>query len=149
MMDWLKKLAEDPAGSLRNQVIRFTNRTFLDAVVAGCALVAAADGTIDPAEKQKMVGFIQHSSELKVFTTAEVIAAFQESASAFEFDFEIGKIEALKKVARLKGNPEACRTMVRVCCIIGASDGNFDADEKKAVAGICKAVGLEPAEFDL
>jgi tellurite resistance protein TerB len=39
--------------------------------------------------------------------------------------------------------------MVRVCCAVGASDGNFDESEKAAVRNICAELGLNPKDFDL
>lgn len=149
MMDWLKGLADDTRKAVEAQVSRFKNREFMEATVAGCALVAAADGTIKPEEKQKMIGFIKLSKELRVFSTAEVISAFKDTVDTFDFDFEIGRMDALKIISRLKKNPDAARVMVRVCCIIGAADGNFDDDEKKVVRDICKTLDLPPTEFDL
>ena len=39
--------------------------------------------------------------------------------------------------------------MVRVCCAIGAADGNFDDDEKAVVRKICAELNLNPKDFDL
>lgn len=149
MMEWLTEAVKAGRDALSTQVSRFKNREFMEAVVAGCAMVAAADGNISPAEKQKMIKFIGLSEELKIFNTTEVIAAFNRTAEKFDFDLEVGCEEALRVVSKLKTSSEAARIMVRVCCVIGASDGNFDDDEKKAVSRICHAVGLNPADFSL
>ncbi|WP_315372417.1 TerB family tellurite resistance protein, partial [Paenibacillus xylanexedens] len=79
---------------LEEQVKKFKNKDFMDAVVAGCALVAFADGSIDEAEKNKMAGYINLSQELKVFDMAEVITRFNHYVANFEFSPEIGKQEA-------------------------------------------------------
>ena len=135
--------------SARDAVQRFRNKEFLDAVVAGCALVSAADGHVDASEKQKMIGFIQRSEALKVFETGDVIRRFNHFVSGFEFDAVIGKGEALKSVAKIKKDPEAGRMLVRVCCAIGQADGQFDADERRVVGEVCRELLLNPAEFDL
>ena len=121
----------------------------MDAVVAGCAIVSAADGDISSAEKQKMIGYMQSSDELKVFKTEDVIASFNDIVGKFEFDAAIGRGEALRKIAKVKGKDGADRLLVRVCCAIGAADGDFDADERAAVVLICNELGLAPSEFDL
>lgn len=149
MLDWLKKNATDARKKLQDEVSKFRNRDFMEAVVAGCAIVAAADGTISSQEKQKMIRFIENSEELKVFKTPDVIAVFNKAVSNFEFDAEIGKAEALKMVGKIRSNVEAARLMVRVCCAIGAADGDFDPSERAAVKIICKELGLDPADFDL
>lgn len=147
--DSIKKMGKDASTKISNEVSKYKNKDFLNSVVAGCALVAAADGSISASEKQKMLGFINNSEELKVFSTDEVIAAFNNIVSKFEFDFEIGKAEALKVIAKIKTDVSASKLMIRVCCIIGASDGNFDDAEKAIVSLICRELGIDAAEFDL
>ena len=148
-LDSLKQMGKDASTKLSNEVTKFKNKDFLNAVIAGCALVAASDGTVSPEEKRKMFGFINNSDELKVFDNADVIESFNKITSKFEFDYEIGKAEALKTIAKLKSNPAAAKLMVRVCCVIGASDGNFDHNEKQTVRTICRELGIDASEFDL
>jgi len=135
--------------SIQESVTRFKNKDFLDAVVAGCALVAAADGTIDASEKQKMVGFIERADELKVFDIKEVIQRFNMFTDGFDFDHSIGTGEAMKAIGKIKSNPDASRLLIRVCCAIGMADGTFDDDEKKVVREICTELKLDPSEFEL
>ena len=58
MLNWLKQNAEQARSKLTAEASKFKNRAFMEAVVNGCALVAAADGDIDASEKQKMAGFL-------------------------------------------------------------------------------------------
>jgi tellurite resistance protein TerB len=149
MLNWLKDKGNEARTRLTAEVSKFKNRTFMEATVAACAMVAAADGTISAQEKQKMAGFIRNSDELKVFEMPAVIAFFEKVTGNFDFDADIGKAEALKVIGRLRGNEEQARVMVRVACAIGASDGNFDDGEKAVVRDICKELGFNPADFDL
>lgn len=149
MLNWLKDKGLEARGRLTAEVSKFRNRSFMEAVVAACAMVAAADGTVSSEEKQKMAGFIRNSDELKHFSMPEVITYFEKVIGNFEFDAEIGRAEALKVIGRLRGNEEQARIMVRVACAIGASDGNFDDDERAVVRSICVELGLKPADFDL
>lgn len=149
MLNWLKTNATAARDKMKTEVAKYKNSDFMDAVVAGCAMVAAADGDISADEKQKMAAFISRSEELSVFDMTKVIEAFNKIVEGFEFDAAIGKIEAMKKIGKLRGKEDAARTMVRVCCVIGAADGDFDADERKVVSEICTELGLSPSEFDL
>jgi tellurite resistance protein TerB len=54
MLNWLKGRGNEARARLNAEVSKFKNRTFMEATVAACALVAAADGTISSEEKQKM-----------------------------------------------------------------------------------------------
>ncbi|MBQ0832411.1 tellurite resistance TerB family protein [Marinobacter sp.] len=149
MLNWLKQNAEQARSKLTAEASKFKNRSFMEAVVSGCALVAAADGDIDSSEKQKMAGFIERADELKHFDMRQVIEVFQKTASDFEFDHGIGKASALKAIGKIKGNDDQARLLVRVVSAIGAADGDFDAQEKAVVVEIARELGLNPEDFDL
>ena len=149
MLDWLKKNTLAAREKLTTEVGKFKNKEFMEAIVAGCALVAAADGEISSSEKLKMSGFIKNSDELKVFDMDKVIEAFNRVCSKFEFDEQIGRAEALAVVGKIKGKPEQARLLVRVCMAIGASDGDFDDKEKAVCKLLCIELGLTPSDFDL
>jgi len=135
--------------SAKDSVARFKNKDFLEAVVAGCALVAAADGTIDAKEKETMAGFIQRDEALKIFDMAQVITSFNKFVSNFEFNATIGKAEALKAVRKMKANEEAARLLIRVYSAIGMADGDFSDSEKNVIREICTELGLTPSDFGL
>jgi tellurite resistance protein TerB len=144
-MNWVKETSD----SLSSEVKKFKSKAFLEAVVAGCAIVAAADGVISPEEKRKMIGFINQSDALKVFDSSEAVELFRKYADGYDFDAEIGKGQALKAVARMKKKNDEARLLIRVCCAIGSADGNFDDNEKEAVRDICRELGQNPADFNL
>lgn len=148
-MSTFKSWLNTTKNGLTDQVKKFKNKDFMNAVVAGCALVAAADGKIEEAEKNKMAGYMNLSNELKVFDMREVISQFNYYVSNFDFSPEIGKQEALKAIAKFSGKPEAGRLIVGVCSAIGSADGDFDDYEKAVVRNICGVLGLNPGEFSL
>jgi tellurite resistance protein TerB len=140
---------KNKANELKNDVLKFKNKDFLNAAMAGSALIAMADGTISSEEKQKMIKFIEHNDSLSVFSTKDVIAAFQDFVGQIEFDKDIGTAAAYQAIAKMKSNAEASRLVIRMVIAIGTSDGNFDADEKVIAGKIARELGLNPAEFDL
>jgi tellurite resistance protein TerB len=149
MLDWLKTNVAATREKLTTEVGKFRNREFMEGLVAGCALVSAADGNIDSAEKQRMTGFIQNSAELKVFDLGDVIKSFNAYCEKFEFDAEIGKAEALRAIGKLRTKPDAARLLVRVCRAIGSADGDFDESERAVCRTICTELDLNPADFEL
>jgi tellurite resistance protein TerB len=145
----LRDKANGARAAIASEVAQFRNRTFMEAAVAACAVIAAADGEISSKEKQKMAGFIRMSEELKVFDMNEVIAFFEKMTGQMEFDVELGRAGCMGVIGKLKGKDKESRLVVRVAIAIGASDGNFDEKEKQAVRMICRDLGLNPADFDL
>jgi tellurite resistance protein TerB len=140
---------KNKANELKNDVLKFKNKDFLNAAMAGSALIAMADGSISSEEKQKMLKFIELNESLSVFNTKDVIEAFQSFVTQIEFDKDIGSAAAYQAIAKMKSNSEAARLLIRMIISIGSSDGNFDADEKKIAAKIAKELALNPAEFEL
>jgi len=149
MLEWLKTNAVKARETLTTEVGKFKNRTFMEALANGCALISAADGEIKSEERMKMAGFINSSAELKVFNLDDVIKVFNDACGKFEFDFQIGQAEALKAISKIKGKDGEARLLVRVVCAVGASDGDFAAKEKSVARLICLELGLNPADFEL
>lgn len=148
-LEWLKQRYSEVSASLKTEVAKIRSKGFLEAVVAGCALVAHADGVVRPEEKQKMMGFLRNSEVLSVFSADEIIVIFDKYAKQFEFDAQIGQASALQAVAKVKDKEAEARLMVRVCCAVGAADGDFDEKEKAVVRKICTELSLNPKDFDL
>ncbi|CAM3791467.1 tellurite resistance TerB family protein [Rahnella bruchi] len=148
-LDKMKGALNAGRDELTKQVGRFKNKKFLQGTVAVCARIAVTSDGVSSEEKQKMIGFLQVSPELKVFETKEVIAFFNELVTSFSFDYEIGKGETMKYILALKDQPEAAQLAVRVGIAVAKSDGDFDESEKMAVREIALALGFTPAEFGL
>ena len=147
--DKVKDAFNTSRDELTKQVGRFKNKKFMQGTVAVCARIAVASDGVSSEEKQKMIGFLRSSDELKVFETNEVIEFFNKLVTSFDFDVEIGKGETMKYILALKDQPEAAQLALRVGVAVAKSDGNFDADEQQAVREIAVALGFSPAEFGL
>ena len=96
------------ANELKSEVLKFKNKDFLNAAMAGSALIAMADGSISAEEKQKMIKFIEHNDALSVFSTKDVITAFQDFVGQIEFDKDIGEAAAYKVIAKMKSDNGQC-----------------------------------------
>ena len=137
------------ANELKTEALKFKNKDFLNAAMAGSALVAMADGSISSEEKQKMIKFIESNDALSIFTTSDVIKAFQDFVGQLEFDKDIGEAKAYQAIGKMKSNTESSRLLIRMIISIASSDGLFDNDEKKVAVKIAKELALDPSEFEL
>jgi len=102
--DWLKKNVTDARDAINTEITKFKSKDFLDAVVAGSAMVAYADGNISAQEKQKLMGYLRTSDQLKVFDQNDVIKQFQKYVEKFDFDTTIGTGEAMQAIAGHAGD---------------------------------------------
>jgi tellurite resistance protein TerB len=137
------------ASELKTEALKYKNKDFLNAAMAGSALVAMADGSVSSEEKQKMIKFIESHDALSIFTTSDVIKAFQDFVGQLEFDKDIGEAKAYEALGKMRSNEQASRLLIRMIIGIASSDGNFDDGEKKVAIRIANELGIDPAEFEL
>ena len=136
-----------PVDQLKARVAQFKSKNFAEASMAACALIAAADGRIDPAERQKTAAFIGSHDVLAAFDAAQLRESFDRYCGKLTTDHDFGRIEALQAVGKLRAKPDQARAVVQVGVLVGGADGDFDADERRAVRDLCTALGLDPVEF--
>jgi tellurite resistance protein TerB len=149
LWDQVKTRTQAMNDQLKTKSSQFRNKEFANASMAMCALISAADGTIDATERRRTAALIASNEVLSVFSPDELRMKFDWFCDKLEKDYDFGKIEAIATIAKLKSKPEQARAVISIGLIIGAADGNFDADEQRAVKEACFAVGIAPAEFDL
>jgi tellurite resistance protein TerB len=145
----LKESAIELQGQLVTQVKQFQNKNFADATMAVCALVSAADGTIDTTERKKTAAFINSNDMLAVFDVSQLQQSFNTYCDKLVKDFDFGKIDLLQIVAKLKKTPPQARAAIQVAVLIAGADGNFDDNEKNVIREICRSLDIDPKEFDL
>ncbi|MCI3929135.1 tellurite resistance TerB family protein [Streptomyces sp. AN091965] len=123
--------------------------SFRDASMAMCALVAAADGTVDQAERQRVAQLIASNDVLQNFPADDLRRRFDAYVNKLTTDFDFGKVSVLQEVAKAKKKPAEARAVVQIGIVIGGADGDFDKDEQAVVREACYALDLPPHEFDL
>lgn len=141
------------AQSMQNQLVAKKNElksgAFRDASMAMCALVAAADGVIDPAERQRVASLITSNPVLADFPAADLQRRFDDYLSRLQRDFAFGKVEVLQEIGKVKKKPTEARAVIQIGIVIGGADGTFDKSEQAVVREACFAVGISPEEFEL
>ncbi|KAF4408533.1 tellurite resistance TerB family protein [Streptomyces lycii] len=122
---------------------------FRDASMAMCALVAAADGTIDPSERQRVAQLIASNEVLQNFPADDLQRRFDDSLTKLTTDFALGKVSVMQEVAKAKKKPAEARAVIQIGIVIGGADGDFDKTEQAVVREACYILELPPREFDL
>ena len=139
----------ETAEALKHEMMRLKNRNLLEGIIAGCLLVAAADGSITSVEKQKMLGFVQQSEPLKVFDAYQVIEIFEKYVSKLEFDYDMGRAEALVAIGRLAKHPDEAKLLVRIAKAVAGADSDLRPAEIEMLRTIAGELDLEPQEFSI
>ena len=144
---------KESASQMQTQLVAKKNDlksgAFRDASMAMCALVAAADGTIDPAERQRVAQLIATNEVLQNFPADDLRRRFEENLNKLTTDFDFGKVSVLQEIAKAKKKPAEARAVVQIGIVIGGADGDFDKTEQAGVREACYSLDLPPHEFDL
>jgi tellurite resistance protein TerB len=121
----------------------------MDAVVAGCAMVAQADGWVTPDERQRMIDRMRNSPTVAFFGTDDVIVLFEALNLRFDRDLDDGEATAEVAVSRLRGQRGPSRALIETACAVAEADGGFDAEERAVILRLCTLLDVDPAQFDL
>jgi tellurite resistance protein TerB len=144
---------KESASTMQTQLVAKKNDlksgAFRDASMAMCALVAAADGTIDPSERQRVAQLIASNEVLQNFDADDLRRRFEENLNKLTADFAFGKVSVLQEVAKAKKKPAEARAVVQIGIVIGGADGDFDKTEQDVVREACYTLDLPPHEFGL
>ncbi|MFD6247182.1 tellurite resistance TerB family protein [Streptomyces roseolus] len=149
LWDRLKESASTMQTQLMAKKNDLKSGAFRDASMAMCALVAAADGTIDPAERQRVAQLIATNEVLRNFDATDLQRRFDENLNKLTADFDFGKVSVLQEIAKAKKKPAEARAVIQIGIVIGGVDGDFDKTEQAVVREACFTLDLPPHEFDL
>ncbi|MFD0021166.1 tellurite resistance TerB family protein [Streptomyces sp. NPDC058382] len=144
---------KDSASTMQTQLNAKKNDlksgAFRDASMAVCALVAAADGSIDASERQRVASLIAGNEVLRNFPAEDLQRRFDDYCQQLTADFGFGKVSLLQIVGKVSKKPTEARAVIQIGIVIGGADGDFDDNERAVVREACFAAGISPAEFDL
>ncbi|MHC5260334.1 tellurite resistance TerB family protein [Streptomyces sp. UC4497] len=144
---------KESASTMQTQLVAKKNDlksgAFRDASMAMCALVAAADGTIDASERRRVAQLIMSNEVLQNFDATDLQKRFEANLDKLTADFDFGKVSVLQEVAKAKKKEAEARAVIQIGIVIGGADGDFDRTERGVVREACQMLGLAPTEFDL
>ncbi|CUU53538.1 Tellurite resistance protein [Parafrankia irregularis] len=120
---------------------------FRDAAVAMCALVTAADGRVDPAEREGLRAFVASDPVMSHFAPDELEALFDAHLTRLVSDPTQGRATALAEIAKVRNRPAEAAAVIALGEVIGRVDGEFVVSEQAVVLDAVNVLGLDPAEF--
>ena len=148
--DSLKTKTQEMNTQLTTKAGQFKNKEFANGSMAMCALIAAADGSIDPQRAAQDRG-ADHAATTcwRCSRRTSCSRSSTGTAASWPATSSSARSRPSPPSASSKSKPEQARAVIQIGIIIGGADGNFDAQERAAVKEACIAVGIAPAEFDL
>jgi tellurite resistance protein TerB len=134
--------------TLKRELERYRQRPFLDALMAGCALVATSDGVVSLSERSRVDRIFESLRELETFDANEAVDRFNDFAEAIAEDAAEGRLAALAELEDQAHEPIRATLLLRACVAVSLADGELNDAERLALADVCSALALPPDALD-
>ncbi|SDK21517.1 tellurite resistance TerB family protein [Streptomyces indicus] len=122
---------------------------YRDATMAMCALVAAADGSVDPAERQHVESLILQNDVLQNFPPEQLRERFNKHVDQLSYNFQQGKTAVMQEIAKAAKKPTEAQAVVQTGFVVAGADGYIAPAEEQVLREACAALGVNPQQFGL
>ncbi|WP_063726780.1 tellurite resistance TerB family protein [Streptomyces sp. RTd22] len=122
---------------------------YRDASMAMCALVAAADGHVEPAERQRVEELITTNDVLQNFPADQLRQRFNKNLDRLMANFQLGKTEVMQEIAKAAKKPTEARAVIQTGIVIAGADGYIEPSEQQVIHEACATLGIPPTEFGI
>lgn len=134
--------------NFKRGVKKIENRNLMEAIVGGCLLVAAADGTISKQESSQIDKQIRANKNLEHFGS-EITKQVNLFTEQLEAGFRLGRMNIMREIAEIASNPMDAEEVFTNMLVVAEGDGNIDPAEIKVLAEIGTLLGLRLKDFGI
>lgn len=127
---------------------KMENRDLMQAVVGGCLLIAAADGSISNDESNQIDKQLRANKNLEHFGSeiTETVNRFSEQLQA---GFLLGKMNILREIRDIKNNQADAEEVFVNMIVVAQSDGDVSPKELEVLTQIGNELGLRLKDYGL
>jgi tellurite resistance protein TerB len=135
-------------GKAEATVNRVAGRSdLLEAMCAGAALAAAADGNIDDKEILDAIQIVVNNETVgKAFPQPQIEQAMNKQIARANGGFS-GKAALWKEIGDVARNPEDAEAVYLIVLDVVHSDGSVAAAEQAVLDKLAKTLGINPAQY--
>lgn len=126
------------------EVAKIRDASAVNASLAIVALVAGADGEVEPEERKAGAEFVRKGTLFQSFDRTKLASTLEDYYG--KATNEILREDLFDVIRKVKGTDQA-RTVVKIGIGIANADGDFEPQEKEILKEVCGVLGLNPAEF--
>lgn len=129
---------------LLSALLEYRSGKLMEATVAGCAVVAHADGEVLPQEVGRMFSAMEADPLMSMFSRDSIASEFDAHAWAWQEDAEAAREAALEQIRSLAPQPRLGRIVLQACMDVTHADGRVHSREIEAIELVREALGLDP-----
>lgn len=135
-------------GKLFSKAKKVQNKDIMEAVIAGCLLVAYADGICETEEMKKMTALIEANENLEPFKR-EIQSTIKKFTSQLEADFGYGKKKMLDQIADISDNDDYAEEVFLNVLAVAKSDSEIEPEEMKVINEVANVLRISVKDFGL
>tara|TARA_Y100001936_G_scaffold253702_1_gene320194 strand:- start:303 stop:755 length:453 start_codon:yes stop_codon:yes gene_type:complete len=139
----LRTLSAETLEKLRSQ----PELVILESFANAFALIATADGEVDPLETAKYFEVIKGVEALQSVPPENIESAYKAAIDNIKANEETGTEIALEAVSLAKGNDDNVELILSTCQAAIVADARLRDTEDKIMQRICTALGVNPDDF--
>ena len=130
---------------LRREIERYRNKDFVKAVVAVCALTAAADPKISLATRYRVDAVLDRLDLVQLFDRTKITELLDEYIAAFGADPDRTAEILHNKIRRVAADYKRSRTLLRIAYLIIIADDLITPAEQAEFNRLCQILAIDPA----
>lgn len=141
MFDFAKDLVQGAMNKVSG------NTDFLEAVCAGAALVAYADGSASDEEIAAALTAVDSSPTLlKAFRQNQIEQTMNQMLTKAKSG-TVGRVQLKRELADVRNKPDIAEIVLCTIIDVASADGNIDEAEKRVIRDTATTFGLDPAKY--
>lgn len=138
------------AKKLDASIKKFSGNTdFLEAVCAGAALIASADGSISDGEIETTISTVSSNPTLDMaFTPAQIEQCVDRMLNRAQAG-RTGRMGLYKEIDEISDKPEMAEVVFLCALDVAESEEGIDDKEQDVLNKIASKLGLDPGKYDV
>ena len=133
-------------GKARVEIKKLENRDLMEAVVGGCLLIAAADGTIEDEEVKKIDSLLRTNKNLEHFGS-EITELTNRFSERLKSGYRVARAEILREIEDIKSDPQQKEDVLLNMLTIAEADGEIEPVEQKELETVAQKLCLRLADY--
>ena len=128
---------------------RQSNRPFLEGVMAACAMVASADGTVSFAERVRIDQILQSLRRLQVFDPHEGINIFNDFTDQISEHPETGHETAFKAMENIAQDADNRALIFKIFIAICQAESDDNMADQIKIVSLCSRLNINSTHLGL
>ena len=125
------------------------NTDFLEAVCAGAAIVAYADGSCSDEEVAQAMTAVEANPTLTAsFKPSTIETTLQRMMDKVKSG-SVGRVQLKRELADIRNKPDMAEIVLCTMIDVASASGDIDPKERTAIVDTARSFGLDPKNYGL